>query len=156
MDIPDYDDYYKKGLTFFIEFYLHNNGVLNFDNEYFDFATHYDLINYLQESNDKYKLSIHEKNRINKQAKIVLQYCKDFRNDDFNCYFKLAESISMYGDLSAVRKCVNGINRYPNKPYTIDLQFSVFYRKNIKKKKYVNLKFDNFKYNKYSSRINFL
>ena len=150
MEIIDYDDFYKKGLTFYIEFYLHNLKPLNFNNEFFDFKNHYDLINYLQSPNDKFKLSIQRKKELNKHAKSILCYCKEYRNDDFDTYFKLAESLKLYGDLPSVRKAINAINRYSNKPYVIKYENSVFYLKNIKKKKYVKLKFNNFKFNKES------
>ena len=155
MDIPDYDDFYKKGLIFYIELYLQNNKYVNFDNEYFNFTTYYELVNYLHEPNTKYKISIERKKEINIIAKDILKYCKEYRTDNYQHYFDLAESLSIYGDLCSVRKAINGINRYANKPYTIKYENSVFYLKHVKQKKYLKNKFECFKINKDFKKINF-
>lgn len=154
MDIPDYQDFYKKGLIFYIELYIQNHRPINFDNEYFDFKNHFDLVNYLNQPNTKFKLSIQKKKEINATAKKILNYCKDYRNDNFEYYFRLAKSISTYGDLPSVRKSIIAINRYANKPYTIKYENSVFYLKHVKQRKYLKNKFDNFKINKKNNYIN--
>tara|TARA_Y100000592_G_scaffold100401_1_gene180311 strand:- start:2166 stop:2696 length:531 start_codon:yes stop_codon:yes gene_type:complete len=154
MDIPDYKDFYKKGLIFYIELYLQNNRPINFNNNYFNFKNHYDLVNYLNQPNKRLKLSIEKKKEINITAKKILKYCKDYRNDNFNDMFKLTSSISDYADLPSVRKAIIAINRYPNKPYTITYSNSIFYIKNVKERKYLKNKFDNFKINKKYSCIN--
>ena len=145
MDIPDYKDYYKNGLIFYIEFYLQANRYCNFDNEYFNFKNHFELISYLQKPNDKFKININEKKRINSIAKNIIKYCKNFSNDNFDEIFNLANSLSKYGDLPSVRKAINLLNRYPNKPYTIIYDNSIFYLYNLKKKKSYK---QNFKCNK--------
>lgn len=155
MDIPDYKDFYKEGLIFYIELYLHKNRPLNFNNGYFNFKTYFDLVNYLNQPNDKFKLSIQKKKEINNNAKKILKYCKQYRNDNFEYYFKLAESISTYGDLPSVRKSIIAINRYHNKPFEIKFENSVFYLKHIKQKKYLKYKFDNFKINNNIKKIKF-
>ena len=154
MDIPDYKDFYKKGLIFYIELYLQNHRPINFNNNYFNFKNHYDLVDYLHKPNDKFKLSIEKKKEINSIAKRILKYCKDYRNDNFDEIFKLACSISTFGDLPSVRKAIIAINRYANKPYTIQYENSIFYLKQVKQRKYLSTKFDNFKINKKYSCIN--
>ena len=126
MDIPDYKDFYKKGLIFYMELYIQNHRPINFNNQYFNFNNHFDLVNYLNQPNNKLKLSIEKKKEINDNAKKILKYCKQYKNDNFEYYFKLAESISTYGDLPSVRKSIIAINRYSNKPYKIELENSVF------------------------------
>jgi len=155
MDIPDYKDFYKKDLIFYMELYIQNHRPINFNNQYFNFNNHFDLVNYLNQPNDKFKLSIEKKKEINDNAKKILKYCKQYKNDNFEYYFKLAESISTYGDLPSVRKSIIAINRYSNKPYKIELENSVFYLKHIKQKKYLKYKFDNFKINNNIKKIKF-
>jgi len=154
MDILDYKEFYKKGLIFYIELYIQNHRPINFNNPYFNFKTYFDLVNYLNQPNDKFKLSIEKKKEINDNAKKILKYCKEYRNDNFEYYFKLAESISTYGDLPSVRKSIIAINRYANKPYPIKYENSVFYLKHVKQRKYLKNKFDNFKINKKNNYIN--
>jgi len=135
MDIPDYKDYYKNGLIFYIEFYLQSNKYCNFNNEFFDFKNHFELISYLQKPNDKFKINIKEKKKINSIAKNIIKYCKNFSNDNFDEIFNLGNSLSKYGDLPSVRKAINLLNRYPNKPYKIIYENSIFYLYNFSKKK---------------------
>jgi hypothetical protein len=155
MDIPDYYDYYKKGLIFYIEVYIQNHRYVNFDNIYFDFTTYYELVSYLNSPNIKFKISIERKKEINTMANTVLKYCKEYRVDDFQYHFDLIESLSLYGDLCSVRKAIIAINRYDNKPYTIKFQNSVFYLKHVKEKKYLKNKFESFKYHNDIQIINF-
>ena len=155
MDIPDYKDFYKQGLIFYIELYLHKNRPLNFNNGYFNFKNHFELVNYLHQPNDQFKISVQKKKEINTIAKNILNYCKDYRNDNFQYYFDLAISICKYGDLPSVRKAIIAINRYHNKPFEIKYQNSVFYLKHIKQKKYLKYKFDNFKINNNIKKIKF-
>lgn len=155
MDIPDYKDFYKEGLIFYIELYIQKHRPINFNNGYFNFKNYFDLVNYLNQPNDKFKLSIEKKKEINDNAKKILKYCKEYRNDNFSEIFNLASSISSYGDLPSVRKAIIAINRYANKPYTIKYENSVFYLKHIQQKKYLKYKFDNFKINNNIKKIKF-
>jgi hypothetical protein len=97
MDIPDYKDFYKKGLIFYMELYIQNHRPINFYNQYFNFNNHFDLVNYLNQPNNKLKLSIQKKKEINDNAKKILKYCKEYKNDNFSEIFNLASSISSYG-----------------------------------------------------------
>jgi hypothetical protein len=155
MDIPDYKDFYKKGLIFYMELYIQNHRPINFYNQYFNFNNHFDLVNYLNQPNNKLKLSIENKKEINDNAKKILKYCKEYKNDNFSEIFNLASSISSYGDLPSVRKAIIAINRYSNKPYKIELQYSIFYIKHVKEHKYLKNKFDNFKINNNIKKIKF-
>ncbi len=145
MDIPEYYDYYKEDLILYMEIYIQSHKPLTFKNGYFNFKNHYELVDYLQSPNSRFKLTIEKKREINTIAKKVLNYCKSYRIDDFESHFNLANSISLYGDLPSVRKAIIAINRYYNKPFIIEYENSVFYLKEIKQKKYLKKKLIKFK-----------
>jgi hypothetical protein len=152
MDVPDYKDYYKDGLIFYMEIYLQSNRYCNFDNEYFNIKNHFELVSYLQNPNNRFKISVNEKKRIDSIAKKIIKYCKKFSNDNFDEIFNLGNSLSKYGDLPSVRKAITLLNKYPNKPYTIIYENSIFYLYNLKKKKSYK---KNFKFNKNIFYVNF-
>ena len=126
IDIKNANKYKKIELSFLLSKALEQLENIN-PHENYHFQNIVELKQHLSNINPSKLLSVKEKNNVILICKKIKHFCRNnylINNTDYisiKALYRDANYIKDYGSIPSCRKCIKELNKYPDRPYKIDV-----------------------------------